>query len=275
MGEIVKGLMTSLLASQWPLVAVAVLCVAAGWLARGIVGKKSKDKKNNNAGSQIDRYRTENMEGHRIEHGNEDSENKAVTEPGKENVVAEPDKENGIVESLNWVARNIAKNKGNVFDLKEIWIDAIEPVVNISMELRTKIKKSGIICSALIEAKGISKEGKEWSLYISDDDIVDKGELYKRLDRQDISDEIVQISIEIKLFLTFVKIEERNMLSIKGTFYKPGERIIGEWKDNRYFMDMHGETKQPSRKGYDRDGIYEMLEEQVKKAIEDWRKESC
>ena len=69
--------------------------------------------------------------------------------------------------------------------------------------------------------------------------------------------------------------EEKKRLGIKGIFHKSGERITGEWKDNRYFMDMHGEKKQLSRRGYDREGVYEMLEEQVKKAIEEWKNANC
>ena len=278
MGEIVKGLMTSLLASQWPLVAGAILCVAVGWLLRDgvekIIGKIRKGKKNNNAGSR--------MEGHRTEHGNEDPENKAVADPNKENAVADPNKESGIAESLDWAARNIAKNKRNVFDLREIWIDAIEPVVNISIELMTKIQESGIICSSSIEMTGISKEGKEWDLYIIDDYIGDKGYFDQQLEEDDISNEIVQISIEIRLFLSFAKmerekilVEKKKTLGIKGIFHKPGERIIGEWKDDRYLMHIRGEIEQSPRRGYDREGVYEMLEEQVKKAIEEWRKENC
>lgn len=99
----------------------------------------------------------------------------------------------------------------------------------------------------------------------------DKGEFDKELERKEISNKIMQISIEIKLRLIFADIEERKLLGIKGMFHKPGERIIGEWKDNRLIMHIQGETEQSSRKGYDRDGIYEMLEEQVKKAIESWK----
>ena len=265
--EIVKGLMTSLLASQLPLVAGAVLCVAVGWLARDIVGKRRRSKKNNNAGSRVEGCRTEN--------GNEDSESKAVMEPNEDSenkAVMEPNKENEITEILEWAARNTERNKGNVFDLKEVWIDAIEPVVNISIELRTKIQKSGIICSAIVETKGISKERKEWLFFISDNKIGDKWSLDTELEREKISNEIVQIIIKISLFLNFPKMEDTKILRIKGMFHKPGERIIGEWKDDRLIFD---EMEQPSRRGYDRDGIYEMLEEQMKKAIEDWRKASC
>ena len=262
MWEIVKGLMTNLLASQWPLVAGGILCVAAGWLLRDRVEKiiitRRKGKKNNDAGTQ--------MEGYRTEHENEDSENKTVSEPNKEIEISE---------ILDWAARNTTRNKGNVFELKEIWVDAIEPIVNISMELRTRIQESRIICSALIEVIGINKEGKEWSLYIGDDDIGDREILDKKLKLYEISNEIVQISIEIKLFLTFSILEEKKTLGIKGTFQKPRERITGEWRDNRYIMHLHGETEQFSRRGYDREGIYEMLEEQVKQAIEGWRKVGC
>lgn len=271
MVEIVKGLMTSLLASQWPLVAGAILCVAVGWLLKDIVekitGKIRKYKKNNNAGSRMEEYRTEN--------GNEDSENKAVTEPNKESAIAEPNKENGIAEVLDWAAINIERNTGNVFDLKEVWVDVIKPIINICIELRTKIQKAGIIYSASIEMGAISKEGKEWSLYIGDDEIGDEGRLYERLDRREISYEIVQINIEIKLFLTFAKMEKKEILGIKGMFHKPGERITGEWKNNRYFILAHGETKQSSSRVYDREGVYEMLAEQVKKAIEGWKNASC
>lgn len=126
MWEIVKGLMTSLLANQWPLVTGAVLFFAAGWLLKGIVekitDKRRKDKKNNNAGSRMVEYETKN--------GNENSENKTI---------ADPNKENGISEALNWATRNIERNKGNVFDLKKLWVDAIEPIIDISLELRTRI----------------------------------------------------------------------------------------------------------------------------------------
>ena len=255
MVEIVKGLMTSLLASQWPLVTTFILGVAVGWWARSIVDKKRRNKKNNNAGSRVEECRTEN--------GNEDSENKAVVEPNKENETTE---------ILEWAARNTERNKGNAFELKEIWVDAIEPVINISIELRTKIQKSGIICSATVEAKGISKEGKEWFFFISDHKIGDKWNLDTELERENMSNEIIQIIIKISLFLYFPIMEDTKILGIKGMFHKPGERVIGEWKDNRLILY---EVEQPSRRGYDRDGIYEMLEEQMKKAIEDWRKASC
>lgn len=231
-----------------------ILCVAAGWLLRDgvekIIGKIRRGKKNNNAGSRV--------KGYRKEHGSDDSENRPV---------AEPNKQNGISEILDQAARNIERNKGNVFDLKEIWADAIEPVINISMELKTEIQKSGIDCSASIEAEGISKEGKQWSLYIGD---YEKEEFYNKLERNEISNEIVQVSIKISFLLTFANIEKRKILGIKGMFYKPGGRITGKWKDNRYIMYGHGETEQSSRRGYDREGVHEMLEEQVKKAIEDW-----
>lgn len=258
MWEIVRGLMTSLLASQWPLVAGAILCVAAGWLLKDIVGKRRKSKKIENAGSRMEKYVTKN--------GNEDSENKAV---------ADPNKENGIAEILNQTAKDIERNKGNVFELKEIWVDAIEPIVNISMELRTRIQESGIICSALIEVIGISKEGREWSLYIGDDDIGDREMLDKKLKLHEISNEIVQISIEIRLLMTFAKIEDKESLIIKGIFHKPGERITGEWIDDRFIVPIHGETKQSPRRGYDREGVYDMLEEQMKKAIEGWKNANC
>ena len=270
MWELVKGLTTSFLADKWPLVAGAILCVAIGWLLRGgvdwlllggvekMIGMIRKSKKNNDAISRTKGYRTEN--------GNEDSENKSA---------ADPNKENGLEEILEWTARNIERNKGNVFDLKEIWVGAIEPAVNIGMKLRTKIQKSGISCSIFIEAEGVSKKGKQWLLYISEDDIRDKEEFNRELERKEISNEIIQVSIKITLILTFANTENKEMLGIKGIFYKPGERIIGEWKDNRYNMYRHGEAEQSSRRGYDRDGIYEMLEEQVKKTIERWRKEIC
>ena len=246
MWEIVKGLMTSLLASQWPLVAGAILCVTVGWLLRDgvekIMNMIRKGKKNNNAISRTKMYQIENE--------NEDSENRSTVESNKENE---------LEEILERAARDIEENKGNVFELKEIWIDAIEPIVNISMDLRTKIQDSGIFCSALIEAKGINKEGKEWFFCIIDDDIGDKEILNGILERENMSNEIVQIIIEIKLYLTFAKMEKKKMLSIKGMFHKPGERITGKWKDNRYIMHVHGETEQPSRRGYDREGVYEML----------------
>ena len=112
MWEIVRGLMTSLLVDQWPLVAGAILCVAAGWLLRDrvekIINTRRKGKKNNDTGTQMEGYRTEN----------EDSENKTVSEPNKEIEISE---------ILDWAARNTTRNKGNVFELKEIWVDAIEP----------------------------------------------------------------------------------------------------------------------------------------------------
>ena len=262
MWEIVKGLMTSLLVDQWPLVAGAILFFAAGWLLRDgvekIIGMIRKGKKNNDAVSPMEGYRTENI--------NEDSENKTV---------AEPNKENGIAEILNQTAKDIERSKGNVFDLKEIWVDAIEPAINISLELGKKIQKSGIGCSILIETRGASKEGKQWSLYISEDDIRDKGKFDRKLEREEISEEIIQVSIEIRLLLTFAKIEDNEILSIKGIFHKPGKRIKGEWIDNRFIMPIHGETKQSPRRGYDREGVYEMLEEQMKKAIERWKNTNC
>ena len=264
--EIVKGLMTSLLASQLPLVAGAVLCVAVGWLARDIVGKRRRSKKNNNAGSRVEGCRTEN--------GNEDSENKAIMEPNEDSenkAVMEPNKENETTEILEWAARNTEKNKGNVFDLKEIWVDAIEPVINISIGLRTKIQKSGINCSANVEARGFSKEGKKWFFYMVDDEIGNKGTLDTEMERKNISNEIVRMSINIRLLLTFADMETE-ILKIKGMFHRPGERIIGEWKDDRF---IRGETEQSPRKGYDRDGIYEMLEEQMEQAIESWKKANC
>ena len=262
MWEIAKGLMTSLLASQWPLVAVAVLFFAAGFLLRDklekIIDMIRKNTKNNDPVSRTDGYRTEN--------GNEDSENKSV---------AEPNKENGIAEALGWAEKNIERNRGKVFELKKLWVDAIEPVIDICLELMAKIQRSGIICSASIEARGVSKEGKQWFLYLSEDDMRDKGELDKELERRSISNKIIQISVEITLRMIFTDIEEKKTISIKGIFHKPGERVIGEWKDNRLIMHTHDEVEQSSRKGYDRDGIYEMLEEQVKKAIEDWKNANC
>ena len=262
MWEIVKGLMTSLLASELPQVAGAILCVAAGWLLKGIVDKiidkRRKDKKSSNVVSRTEGYKMENR--------NEDSENRSIVEPNKKNE---------LEEILEQAAKNIERKKGNVFDLKEIWVDAIEPAINIGFELRTKIQKSRISCSASIEAEGISEEGKQWFLYISDDDIRDKTEFDKKLERYEISNKIIQIGIKIELLLTFSKIENKEILSIKGIFHKPGERITGEWKDNRFIMPIHGETAQSPRRGYDREGVYEMLEEQMRKAIEGWENENC
>ena len=258
MWEIVKGLMTSLLASELPLVAGAILCVAAGWLLKDIVGKRRKGKKIDNAGSRMEEYVTKN--------GNEDSDNKAV---------AEPNKENGIAEVLDWAARNIKRNRGNIFELKKLWIDAIEPIIDMSLELSTKIQRSEIICSSSIKVMGVSKEGKQWFLYLNEDDMRDKEEFGRELERKKISNEILQVSIEIKLLLTFAKLEDTESLRIKGTFHKPGERITGEWIDDRFIMPIHGETKQSPRRGYDREGVYEMLEEQMKKAIEGWKNATC